>query len=588
MADRQRLPDFRSNPFLLVIMAALALVLVRAVIDGRAMHENFATMDNDDILRLVMVRDLIAGQGWFDTTQYRLLPPDGVALHWSRYIDLGVAAIIVPLSRLMPMDTAEQLAVTIWPTLVFIIHVLVVAYGTRRVFGTLPACFAIGIVVIWPVTGQLHSGAGNIDHHNIQMLMMTIVAFTLIWPVQNVMTGIIGGVAAALSLAVGLETLPFIAVAGGIALTRYLVDGSRDRRVFLIAFCLSLATAAALLWWGQTAPALRGIARCDQLGLPALSLIGVAVTASVLATAMSRFGAFAGLAVAVSVTAVGIALIWPVLAPCLDGPYGNLSPELQTFISTQITEARPAHLVARDNPVVFTVLSLPVVIVVISGTVLVLRRGPQPAPIVVLWVLCLLGLAILFYQVRTVIMAAAVVPVLGGVVIARAFGIYLQTRAAGAAVVWLGLATTIMGPTLIAQQVQAVTQNGADTQAGAAVKHCRDYDALRALNTIPPDVFITPIGLGPAVLWATHHSVVSAGYHVNSTIMANSLLPFQLPEQEAVAFLRQSGASFWLMCRGVKYDSTFATALASGSKVDWLRTVPIPSDDFLVFEILPR
>lgn len=587
MADRPRLPDFRSNPFPLVMVAALALVLMRAIVDGRAMHDNFVTMDNDDILRLVMVRDLIAGQGWFDTTQYRLLPPDGVALHWSRYIDLGVASIIVPLSRLVPMDTAEQLAVTIWPTLVFIIHVLVIAYGTRRVFGTLAACFAVGVVVMWPVTGNLHSGAGNIDHHNIQMLMMTIVAFALIWPTQAIASGVIGGVAAAMSLAVGLETLPFIVVAGGIALARHLIDRSHDRRAFLIAFCLSLGAAAGLFWWGQTAPALRGVARCDQLGLPALSLIGVAVTASVLAAGLSRFGASVGLAVAVMVTAMGIALIWPVLAPCLDGPYGDLPEDLQIFISTQITEAQPAYLVVRHNPVIFTIISLPVISVVISGGVLMLRSTTPVAPLVVLWVLCLLGLAMLFYQVRTVIMAASVVPILGGVVIARALGFYLQTRALGAAVVWLGLATTIMGSTLLAQPFKAPPQGGPDTQAGGATQ-CRDHDALEALNTIPPDVFITPIGLGPAVLWATHHSVVSAGYHVNSTIMTNSLLPFQLPEQEAAAFLRQSGATFWLMCRGVRYDSTFATALAAGSGADWLRAVPVPSGDLLVFEILPQ
>jgi len=29
----------------------------------------------DDTMRLLMVRDFLAGQSWFDTTQYRFLPP---------------------------------------------------------------------------------------------------------------------------------------------------------------------------------------------------------------------------------------------------------------------------------------------------------------------------------------------------------------------------------------------------------------------------------------------------------------------------------------------------------------------------------
>ena len=39
--------------------------------------------DPDSQLRLVQVRDLLAGQGWFDGNQYRL-GVDGVAMHWSR------------------------------------------------------------------------------------------------------------------------------------------------------------------------------------------------------------------------------------------------------------------------------------------------------------------------------------------------------------------------------------------------------------------------------------------------------------------------------------------------------------------------
>lgn len=33
--------------------------------------------DPDDAMRLVQVRDWLAGQSWFDVTQYRLSPPAG-------------------------------------------------------------------------------------------------------------------------------------------------------------------------------------------------------------------------------------------------------------------------------------------------------------------------------------------------------------------------------------------------------------------------------------------------------------------------------------------------------------------------------
>src|SRR5690606_35253478 len=39
--------------------------------------------DNDSLLRLVQVRDLLAGQGWYDPMQYRMGPDGGFAMHWS-------------------------------------------------------------------------------------------------------------------------------------------------------------------------------------------------------------------------------------------------------------------------------------------------------------------------------------------------------------------------------------------------------------------------------------------------------------------------------------------------------------------------
>ena len=53
---------------------------------------------NDDMMRLSQVRDLLAGQGWYDVDQSRLITPEGGAMHWSRIPDLFMAAIIVMLT----------------------------------------------------------------------------------------------------------------------------------------------------------------------------------------------------------------------------------------------------------------------------------------------------------------------------------------------------------------------------------------------------------------------------------------------------------------------------------------------------------
>jgi hypothetical protein len=47
--------------------------------------------DTDDNLRMMQVRDLMRGQDWYDLRQYRLNPPFGADIHWSRLVDLPIA-----------------------------------------------------------------------------------------------------------------------------------------------------------------------------------------------------------------------------------------------------------------------------------------------------------------------------------------------------------------------------------------------------------------------------------------------------------------------------------------------------------------
>ena len=41
------------------------------------------------------IRALLDGQGWFDLRNYRLNPPGGFDIHWSRLVDLPIAGLIL-------------------------------------------------------------------------------------------------------------------------------------------------------------------------------------------------------------------------------------------------------------------------------------------------------------------------------------------------------------------------------------------------------------------------------------------------------------------------------------------------------------
>ena len=81
---------------------------------GAIAHMRFP--DPDDSLRLVQVRDLLAGQGWFDLHAHRVDPLDGgVLMHWSRLVDLPIAAVIWTLRPLLGQADAELAALIAVP-----------------------------------------------------------------------------------------------------------------------------------------------------------------------------------------------------------------------------------------------------------------------------------------------------------------------------------------------------------------------------------------------------------------------------------------------------------------------------------------
>jgi hypothetical protein len=80
---------------------------------------------------------------------------------------------------------------------------------------------------------------------------------------------------------------------------------------------------------------------------------------------------------------------------------------------------------------------------------------------------------------------------------------------------------------------------------------------------------------------------MSAPYHRSAASLANGILPFQLEEPELADYLRASGATYFLLCRGYDYDGDFVDSLATGTIVDWLRPVPLSDDAQMLFEILP-
>ena len=96
------------------LLIGVGLILFKTVLVLVYQTGDIGRYDNDSLMRLVSVRSWLDGQPWFDTMEYRLMPPDGVQLHWSRYIDAVLGGLVVLFSQFMPVENAEPLTAPGW------------------------------------------------------------------------------------------------------------------------------------------------------------------------------------------------------------------------------------------------------------------------------------------------------------------------------------------------------------------------------------------------------------------------------------------------------------------------------------------
>ncbi len=75
----------------------------------------------------------------------------------------------------------------------------------------------------------LHFQPGNIDHHNVQIVLAILTMAAAVWTDRLRWTPAATGLLSALALAIGLESLPWIVLAGAAIALRFVFDGEGRR-----------------------------------------------------------------------------------------------------------------------------------------------------------------------------------------------------------------------------------------------------------------------------------------------------------------------------------------------------------------------
>ena len=527
-----------------VLAVAGAVWVVVALYLALAVDVRVRFGDTDDVMRLVIVRDLAGGRGWYDQLVTRLAPPGGTIMHWSRLIDGGLAGLLIALRQVFAPATAEWLMRVVWP-LLWILPALAAALAMAVRLGGRRALLFTSLIAVVSIGLYLQFLPGRIDHHNVQIVMCLIALAGSVLGRGRGGWGLLAGAGAAAGLAVGLEALPLQVIAGaGFALT-LLVAPERWRDVF--AYGAGLAITVSGLFLVQTPPGRWGLAVCDALGVNLVA--GLAVTGSLLAlTAVSsRRWTVRGRLVALCGVGIAGAGVYLALEPsCLHGPFASVDPFMRRTWLAGVQELQPVWRVWAFNRNAAIEAGVAAVVGVVSLAALALNPGARSRELLVVGAATAVAIVMGLLAWRMSTYASWLVLVVSGAALARlASGRPARTALALLLVV-------VASPTLAGRPVEAIASrlSPGPTQAPriAAQEGCFAPSAYQALARLPAGTVLSEIDMGSYVLAFTSHRALSAPYHRTSMTLAKAQAAWSGPSAEAPARLAALGADYVVDC----------------------------------------
>jgi hypothetical protein len=537
--------------------------------------------DTDDNMRLMQVRAWLGGQGWYDLRQYRMNPPAGFDIHWSRIVDLPIAGLILLFRQFTSPGWAERLAVGIAPLLPLSIVMVSLAAVTRRLVAPVAWPLALIFLIASATATMLMFMPERIDHHGWQLACLAVTVAGLSDPRRG-RGGALVGLASAMSLAIGLELLPYCAMAGAIQTLRWVWDRGEERRLEIYAITLAGGGAAGFALFASQA---NRVMRCDALTPVWLSvLIAAGALLYLIAliaprTVMVR----AALAVAAGATiAVGFAALFP---QCLGRPE-QVSPELVRTWLSNVREAKPLY--AHPFRVAFPIATLPVIglIGAIVGTWRA-RRAPTLTGWAAVTLFTAFAVAMLAWQARAG-PAAQLLAIPGAVALAA----LILPRILNHRLMAVRVIGTVAGFMIVSglfagyviRWLPASAQPSAYTRrVNAATGECMRTSRLLMLNAYPAATVFTFTDLGPRLITVTHHDAIAGPYHRNGDAILDVQHAFGGTPARAHAIMKRHGATLLLVCPNMseatiyraRNPGGFYDRMAHGQKFGWLTQLPL-------------
>ena len=545
----------------------------------------FELYGGDDLMRLQQVRDLLAGQSWYDVTQYRMNPPEGAAMHWSRLVDLPLAAAIYVLGEFWGSIAVPML---------FLGGALALLRGVflRLGFSGRQVLIGIGLAALFPLLPTLFAPM-RIDHHAPQALA-ALACLYLLLGAPGRWAAIGAGMVAAIWVVISLEGLPMVAALAALYGLRYLIE--RDRS--LVWFLVSLAIAAPLLSLA-TRPWSEFTQWCDILTPAHWAAFATAAGMSLLVGYLPRQDQIAGRFAALCLIPLASApALLALSGDCHAGPFATLDPLVQQYWYDRVPEGLAVwqQMPGLALPALYMLVLIPAGWWAARETGLI--HGDRALP----W-LTAAGFALAAALYGQLLMREIAVAQLLTLPLALALLGYAMPRAralAGMLPRVLAsfaclLLVTPAGAALAGKQLDPAFAENAHFVAGpATMPESQAPCRFEALSRLPKGHVFSHFNSAPAVIAHSPHSVEMGSFHRNPAALRGIVTAFIGTPQQAHKVIGQTGADYLVLC--LDRDSleifannrpdSFAQAMMLGQVPAWLEPVPgFVNDNLLVYKI---
>jgi len=529
--------------------------------------------DSDDAMRLVQLRAFLAGRGWFDLHEPRVYPPFGYDSHWSRLIDAGLAGLYGLLRLFSDVSRAEWLMAATWPLLWLLPAITASVTIAWRIAGREAALVALLLFLIG-TPAYLQFTPGRIDHHNVQIALAMLTLAATAWADRRSWPAWAAGGLTGSALAIGLESLPYLAMCGVAFALRYVVDPRAAPALRAYGNALAVATVVGFL--ASVGPEHWTLNACDALAMNLAMPVVVGGFGLALAGALPS-DKHVMRAVAVCACGVAALVLFAATEPrCLGGPFAMVDPAVWSVWLDGVHEMQPLPRLWQKMPLVAAaVTAFPAAALVAAFA---LARQPElRRDLAFLLVAAAFGLAAVMTLLAVKTFSYAVwfgMPLVAAAAL-RLFTALRLTNLAARVVMALLLTPTALsaGAIMIAE---AAGLQDTDTSALAENAPCRDVRHYAPLARLPRGVVATHVNYGPFVLAWTPHAVLAAPYHRLSGAILAAHRAIAAPPKEARDVVLGAGATYVVVCgRADKAEtpSSLWAQLKAGAVPDWLEPV---------------